>query len=155
MYSNLSKGVTDVDISPYDSLLVFKTYEICKYITEWGMFTTDFIVAMNKNTWEKLPQSGKDYIEKNWKDYSIKSGIAYDEVGAKAKKLFLDQPGREIVKLAPEERQKMDKALSPIWAEWITDIEKKGYPAAKAIADLNKILNELGVQDPMVGYTSK
>jgi len=42
MYTNLLKGVTDVDISPMDSLLVFKTHEICKYINEWRTFTTGF-----------------------------------------------------------------------------------------------------------------
>jgi TRAP-type C4-dicarboxylate transport system substrate-binding protein len=155
MYSNLSKGVTDIDISPYDSLLIFRTFEICKYITEWGMFTTDFIVAMNKKTWDSLPPPGKDYIEKNWKDYSVKCGIAYDRTGEKAKELFLKQPGREIVKFAPDEREKMDKALAPIWDAWITDMEGKGYPAKKAIYDLSRILDELGVQKALVGFAAK
>jgi TRAP-type C4-dicarboxylate transport system substrate-binding protein len=155
MYSNLSKGVTDIDISPYDSLIIFRTFEICKYINEWEMFTTDFIVSMNKKTWESLPQSGKDYIEKNWKDYSVKCGIAYDRIGAKAKELFLKQPGREIVKFAPGEREKMDKALAPIWDAWVAEMEGKGYPAKKAISDLNRILNDLGVQKALVGLAAK
>lgn len=155
MYNNLSRGVYDVDISPYDSLLVFKTYEICKYISEWGMFTTDFIVAMNKGTWDALPQTGKNYIENNWKAYSVKCGKAYDAVGGIAKGIFLKQPGREIVQLAPGERDKMGRAIEPIWADWVTDMEGKGYKAKDAIKELGQILNGLGVEKPFVGYSAK
>jgi TRAP-type transport system periplasmic protein len=154
MYSNLQKGVTDVDFSPFEAVIIFKTYEVIKYVNEWRTVTSGFIIPMNKNVWNALPKAGQDYIEKNWENSSLKYAAAYDAAHGRAKELLLKN-GREIINFAPGEKEKMDKLLASIWNKWISDMEAKGLPGKKAASDLYKILTELGVEKPFVGYTPR
>jgi len=154
MYSNLQKGVTDVDFSPFEAVIIFKTYEVIKYVNEWRTITSGFIVAMNKEVWNALPKEGQEYIEKNWQNYSIKYAAAYDAAHVRAKELLLKN-GREIINFAPGEKEKMDKILASIWENWIADMEAKKLPGKKAVYDLYKSLTELGVEKPFVGYTPR
>jgi TRAP-type C4-dicarboxylate transport system substrate-binding protein len=155
MYSNLQKGVTDVDFSPFEAVIIFKTYEVIKYVNEWRTITSGFIIAMNKEVWNALPKGGQEYIEKNWENYSLKYAAAYDAAHGRAKELLLKTPGREIINFAPGEKEKMDKLLASIWNNWITDKEAKGLPGKMAVSDLYKTLTDLGVEKPFVGYTPR
>jgi TRAP-type C4-dicarboxylate transport system substrate-binding protein len=152
LYTSLLKGVVDVDLSPMDALFSFKLIDICKYINEWRTFTIPFVVIMNKGAWKKLPEEGKAYIEKNWENYSRRYGAAYDAVHVKAKEMFLKKPGNEVVNFLPSEGEKINQALAPIWDSWIADMEAKGLPGKKAVDDLYKILTELGIENPLLGY---
>jgi len=155
MYSNLLKGVTDVEFSPLEAILIFKTREIIKYVNEWRTFTSGFVTAMNKDVWNDLPQEAKQYVENNWEDCALKCAAGYDLAHDKAKELFLKEPGKEIINFAPGEREKMDRLLAPLWNDWIADMDKKGLPGKQAIHDLYEILADLGIKEPFVGYAPR
>ena len=110
---------------------------------------------MNKDTWNPLPKKAKDYLEKNWKQNAINAAKSYDAVVPVCKELHLKQAGNEIVYLEPAEWDTIDKLFAPIWGGWIAEREARGLPAKKAVNDLYRILKELGVENPLVGYTPK
>jgi hypothetical protein len=39
-----------------------------------------------------------------------------------------------------------------IWKSWVEENEKKGLPARQALNDFYHILEDLGVENPAVGY---
>ena len=155
MYSNLQKGVTDAEFTPFEAVIIFKTYEVIKYVNEWRTMTSAFVIPMNKEVWKALPKEGQAYIEKNWENYSLKYAAAYDAAHGRAKELLLKTPGREIINFAPGEKEKMNTILASVWEKWIADIEARGLPGKKAVSDLYQILKELGVEKPFVGYTPR
>ena len=154
MFSAMQKGIVDAVANIWDAAHVFKLNEVSKYVNELYLITTTHIEAMNKKNWEKLPQAGKDYINANWRQYSLDCAKTYDDVIPKFRKEFLDTgPDREVVEFAPGELEKMDQMVVPIWKKWVADREKKGLPAKKALDDLYKMMVDAGVKDPIAGYT--
>jgi TRAP-type C4-dicarboxylate transport system substrate-binding protein len=143
MYLAMQKGIVDTVVVVWDASLVFKLGEVSKYVSELFMTSSIHGEGWNKKSWNALPQEGKDYIEKNWKEYSINCSRTYDQVGAYAKKKFVEGGG-EVVQLEPGELEKMEKIFSPVWEKWIARNEAKGLPAKKLVMDLKKMMEESG-----------
>ena len=153
MFIAMQKGIVDAVANIWDAAHVFKLNEVSKYVNELYLITTTHVEAMNKKSWENLPQAGKDYINANWRQYSLDCAKTYDDVTPKFKKEFLATgPDREIVDFAPGELEKMDQMVVPIWKKWVADREKRGLPAKKALDDLYKMMIDAGVKDPIAGY---
>jgi len=153
MYISLQKGIADAVANIWDAAHVFKLNEVSKYVTELYVTTSTHIEAWNVKTWEALPQAGKDYINKTWKEYSVKCAKKYDDLIPKFQKEFLNTgPDREIVEFAPGELDKLDKLIAPVWEKWVADYEAKGLPASKALKELYKMMTDGGVDRPLAGY---
>lgn len=153
MFLAMQKGIVDVIANHWDAARVFKLNEVSKYVNELNLMTTTHIVAMNKKTWERLPQAGKEYIDAHWKEVSVKCAETHEKLVPVFKKGFLATgPDREIVDFAPGELEKLDKRMAAIWAKWIEDREKKGLPARKALDDLYNMMTGAGLKYPMPGY---
>ncbi len=153
MYLALQKGIVDAVANIWDAVRVFKLKEVSRYVNELYLMTTTHVYAMNKKTWEALPKAGKDYINANWKDFSLKCARSSEVLIPEFKKEFLSAgSNKEIAGFAPGELEKLDKLLKPVWDKWIADREAKGLPAKRALADLYKIMTDEGQVNPIVGY---
>ena len=138
-YSALQKGIMDGLWQLWDATLVFKMNEVCKYVNETFFGTFMHVSAMNMDTWNKLPDVAQDYLEKNFRTFSLEQARQISRIQLSEKK-FLSTPGNEIYKFSPEEMDRVSQRLSPIVDKWIADREKKNLPAQKAIDDLNQLL---------------
>jgi len=152
VFIGLQKGITDANLMPWDGAISFKLSEVSKYVTELSMGTFTHLIAMNKKTWESLPQEGKDYIEKNWMENSLVLARANDAMRLRAIEVYSKTPDRETVHISRDEWQKINPLVSNMWSKWVSDREAKGFPAKKGVAELHKILTDLGVENPIVGY---
>jgi len=150
-YLAMQKGTVDGTIMPYGGVKDFNLQEVTKYITEINSFYFIYGLVMNTATWERLPEKAKNFINENGMNLSIKCGMAWDAFCIESKNIYLKSGGK-IINLVPGEAEKMDKLLAPIWTEWISSQESKGFPAKKQASDLFKILNSLGVKEPFIGY---
>ena len=154
IYAALQKGIVDAVAIVWDASHVFKLNEVSKYVNEMYLMSGTHIEAWNKRTWEELPAAGKDYINANWKQYSLDCAKKYDELEPKFRKEYLATgPDRAIVEFASGEQAKLDKLAVPIWKKWVADHEKMGLPAKKALDDLYTMMTEAGQKDPIAGYT--
>ena len=153
VYIALQKGITDANLMPWDGAISFKLSEVSKYVTELLMGTFTHLIAMNKKTWEALPQEAKDYIDKNWMENSLELARTNDAMRLRAIEVFSKTLDRETVHIAPDEWQKINPLVSNMWSKWISDREAKGFPARKGVGELHKILKDFGVENPIVGYT--
>jgi len=150
-YLAMQKGTVDGTIMPYAGVKDFNLHEVTKYITELNSFYFIYALVMNNATWERLPEKAKNFIDENGMNLSIKCGIAWDAFCMESKNIYLKSGGK-IINLLPGEVEKMDKLLAPIWTEWISSQEAKGFTAKKQASDLYRILNRLGVKEPFIGY---
>jgi TRAP-type C4-dicarboxylate transport system substrate-binding protein len=153
VYIALQKGITDANLMPWDGAVSFKLAEVAKYITDLSMGTFTHLIAMNKKTWESLPQEAKEYIEKNWMENSLTLARANDAMRRRAIEVYSKTPDRETVQISRDEWQKINPLIKSMWAKWISDREAKGYPAKKGVEELDKLLTNAGVENPIVGYT--
>jgi len=153
VYISLQKGIIDANFMPWNAVNSFKLHEVCKYAIAMDLMTLTHIEVMNKATFEALPQSGKDYINNNWANYTKTLAIANDAVGPSARDKFLAVEGREIVELYPGEWDVLYKRISGVWDNWIARVEARGIPGTQATKDLYDIMIDLGIEDPLCGYT--
>jgi len=84
--------------------------------------------------------------------YSALLGNLHDDETEVARGM-LKKSGSVIYELPPADMEKVGAIVAPMWEEWISEKEAKGFPAKKIVADLYTILRDMGVSNPFHGYT--
>lgn len=146
-YISLQKGVIDGMGAPWEAINVWRFYEVVQYYTEVPFPSVYFSIAMNKNTWNRLPKDVQDAImsvgglegSKFW------GRNFFDAMKAQTlEKLKAMGQGDNIFKLSPQERQRwVDVGGKPVWAKWVKGMKAKGHKDAQAILDATlSILSE-------------
>jgi TRAP-type C4-dicarboxylate transport system substrate-binding protein len=128
----LSKGVIDGALLPYEVVPSIKVHEVTRYASETdpklpGLYTSVFMVAMNKAKYESLPADLKKIVDAN-------SGIAlsgtagrlYDEAAPQSKKLVLEL-GNALNVIPAAELEKWKQATDRLDDEWMADVGKRGH----------------------------
>ena len=133
-YEALSRGVVEASIAPYEALQGWKWGEVVKFTVEaWGMaYSSAFFIAMNKDKWNALPPDIQKIIEKVNEEWIDKHGKAWDEIG-KAGKDFTIQRGNQIITLSADENRRWEKALKPLYDEYVKSMKDKGLPGDEVL----------------------
>ncbi len=118
-YEALSRGIADGLTVPWEVMRPQRFNELVKFHTETGLYTTVFMVAMNKQKYESLPTDLKAVIDKHSGDNIVREmGKAWDDAEvpglAQAKEL-----GHTITALSPEEKARWQKITQPVIDAWI------------------------------------
>jgi TRAP-type C4-dicarboxylate transport system substrate-binding protein len=133
-YEALSRGVVEASIAPYEALQGWKWGEVVKFTVEaWGMaYSSAFFVAMNKDKWNALPPDIQKIIEKVNEEWIEKQGKAWDEID-KAGKDFTIQRGNQIITLSADENRRWERALKPLFDEYVKSMKDKGLPGDEVL----------------------
>lgn len=135
-YQSMQRGVIDGVALPWEGALVFRLNELADKHTEvGGLYTLSFIVTMNKDVYEGLPDDLKQVIDAN-------SGMAWSE---KAATVFdgLDAKGLAAAKEAGHEIYTVENGgENPAWKPildrvtnaYLDELEAQGLPARKVYA---------------------
>jgi len=127
-YESMERGVSDGVQVPMNTMPGFRFHEITKYHTMTNFAVAGFLVAMNKDKFNKLPADVQKVIMDNsGLEMAAISGKTYDKVGefgiGMAKKA-----GNEIYYLPDTEQKRWAEKTLPVTEKWIKDIEEKGLP---------------------------
>ncbi|MFC6673340.1 TRAP transporter substrate-binding protein [Marinobacterium aestuariivivens] len=130
MYGAMQRGVINGVTLPWEAMGSFRLNELAEQHTEIGLYTTAFVVAMNKRVYDELPDDLKKVIDDNsglkWAD---KLGTTYDE---------LDVTGREQAKELNHSFTVIEGGVNnPDWKpvldqvtdSYLKELEAKGKPA--------------------------
>ena len=132
VYDAISKGVIDGETSNFETLFAFKFAEVVKYTTSiWQInHPFPFYLAMNKNSYDKLPPDIKaifDTLVGEYKQRYILTWNAIDFVG----RAFGLSKGVEIIELPPSELQVWQAAVLPIIDDYVKRMVDKGFAEAE------------------------
>jgi len=134
----MSKGTINGGVIPWEVVQPTKVHELAKYHAEFdpaggSLYTTTFVMAMNKAKYNSLPPDLKKVIDNN-------SGI---ETSAWLGKVQQDNdiPGRaaaverknNIFTVSAEEAQNFRRKSRALEVEWVQDMNKRGYDGTKLI----------------------
>jgi len=125
----LSKGVIDATVIPWELTNALKTSELVTNHTEFGeqaLYTATFVLAMNKDRYNSLPDDLKAVIdEMSGMELSASAGrqaVADDDAPRSA---TLDM-GNTIIELSPEQIAEWKAAAEPIANDWVAEMDSKG-----------------------------
>jgi len=133
-YEALSRGVVEGSIAPYEALQGWKWGEVVKFTVEAPAmyYSSAFFIAMNKDKWNALPPDIQKIIEQVNVEWVEKHGKAWDEIG-KAGKDFTIKLGNQIVKVSADENRKWERALKPLYDEYVKSMKDKGLPGDEVL----------------------
>jgi len=129
VYDGMAKGVIQGVNTPFETLKTFRFGEVAKYTTsswEVGNVYT-FYVAMNKNSYKKLPPDLKEIFDELCGEYRERFALMWNEIDFDGMD-FASQKGLEIIQLAPEEVARWKKLTDPVIEGYTKDMVGKGYP---------------------------
>jgi TRAP-type C4-dicarboxylate transport system substrate-binding protein len=132
VYDGIAKGVLDGVNTPYETLRTFRFAEVAKYVTtSWqvgNLYT--FYVAMNKNSYKKLPPDIKAIFDELCGEYKERMALMWNSIDF-AGKYFATEKGVEFIDLAPAEAEKWKQATAPIIEDYVKKMVSSGYSEAE------------------------
>lgn len=139
----LSKGVIDGTTIPWEVTSALKVPELVKNHTEFSnkaLYTLTFVLAMNKQKYDSLPDDLKAAIDKNsGMEFSAFAGKTQEASDGPARKLAVDA-GNNIITLSDEEVAKWREAAQPVYDAWAKDLDSKGYDGQALIKEAQELI---------------
>jgi len=129
----LSKGVIDAAVVPWEVTTAVKIDELAKFHTEFdpkvgGLYTTAFVIAMNKARYDALPADLRQVIDRHSGiDASAALGRAQQAGDAPARQVSAEQRRNTIFTVSGADVEPFRKAADLVDDEWMKDMDKRGF----------------------------
>jgi TRAP-type C4-dicarboxylate transport system substrate-binding protein len=142
----LSKGVIDGAVIPYEVAPGLKVQELTKFVAEpdrnyKALYTTVFVMPMNKAKYESLPADLKAVIDKNsGRETSAMLGSQQAGADAPGKKVFEATPGYKITQIPASELERWKKASASLDDAWVADMNKHGMDGKAMLAEAEALI---------------
>jgi TRAP-type C4-dicarboxylate transport system substrate-binding protein len=138
----LSKGVIDGSTMPWEVTPALKIAELVGNHTEIegpALYVLSFVLAMNKDKYESLPDDLKAVIDKNsGLEFSIFAGGTQADADAPGRQIAVDR-GNNIITVSTADAQEWVDLVQPLYAKWVEDMKGRGIDG-QALIDQAKAL---------------
>jgi len=145
----LSKGTIDACVIPWEVVPAVKVHELTKFHSEFdangpALYTTTFVMAMNKPKYDSLAPDLKKVIDANsglaTSAWLGKTQQGNDPIGRKA---AVDH-GNTLYTFTPEERQEFIKLSASVDDEWVADMGKRGFDGKRLLESAKALIAKHG-----------
>lgn len=140
----LSKGVIDGTTIPWEVTAALKVPELVSNHTEFdgvSLYTLTFVLAMNKDRYDSLPDDLKKVIDENsGLEFSVFAGGTQADADGPARAAAVER-GNNIVTVSGADIEAWKAVAQPIYDEWIADMDAKGKDG-QALLDEARMLIE-------------
>jgi TRAP-type C4-dicarboxylate transport system substrate-binding protein len=143
----LSKGTINGCVIPWEVVPSVKVHELTKYHAEFdpaggALYTTTFVMCMNKAKYNSLPPDLKKVIDAN-------SGMATSaflgrtqQAGDVAGRKAAADRGNQIFTVSSAEAQNFRRASRQIEIEWVEDMNKRGFDGRKLLDTARSLIEK-------------
>lgn len=139
---SLSKGVIDGTTIPWEVTTALKIPELVGNHTEFkgpALYTLTFVLAMNKDRYESLPEDLKKAVDDNsGLDFSIFAGGTQSDADGPARAVAIEMGNKIITVTDTSEWQAL---VQPIYASWIADVKSKGIDGQALIDEARSLMS--------------
>ncbi len=144
----LSKSVIDGAVVPWEVTVSLRLYELTDHHTQIpgarGLYTSVFLLGMNKKTYDGLSADQKKVVDANaGAALTGKIGAAWEDV----EKPGLDaatKRGNKMLTMPEAEVAKMRKLAEPVTQAWVEEMNKQGKDGAKLLAAAQALIDKYG-----------
>jgi TRAP-type transport system periplasmic protein len=143
----LSKGTIQGCVIPWEVVPSVKVQELTKFHAEFdpaggALYTTTFVMAMNKAKYNSLPPDLKKIIDNN-------SGMATSgwlgktqQAGDVAGRKSASDRNNTIFTVGKEEAQAFRRASRLVEVEWVEDMKKRGFDGQKLLDTARSLIDK-------------
>ncbi|WP_299673704.1 TRAP transporter substrate-binding protein [uncultured Roseobacter sp.] len=141
----LSKGVIDGTTIPWEVTAALKIPELVDNHTEFtgnALYVLTFVLAMNKDRYEGLPDDLKKVIDDNsGLEFSVFAGGTQADADGPAREAAAAR-GNNIVTLTEEETAAWRDVAQPIYDEWVAEMNEKGIDGQALIDEARMLIDK-------------
>ncbi|AKD38424.1 hypothetical protein I926_05500 [Pasteurella multocida subsp. multocida OH4807] len=132
MYQGLQTGVVNGAENPYSNIYSQKIHEVQKFITESNHGLLSYMVIVNTNFWNGIPEDIRAELSKILDEVSIEVNKKSHDLNLADKQKIIDSKASAIITLTPEQREKWRDAVRPVWKQFEGEIGADLIKAAEA-----------------------
>lgn len=141
----LSKGVIDATTIPWEVAASLKVSELVHNHTEFtgnALYTVTFVMAMNKEKYESLPDDLKKIIDDNsGLEFSVNAARIMQEADAPVRAQAVEL-GNNVIVLSAEESDKWHQASAAVYDQWAKEMDTKGFDGKGLIDEAKALIKE-------------
>ena len=156
VYMAIQKGTVEGQITGWCPMPQFKWCEVNHYATEPLIGGSPWCIAMNLDRYNSLPQDIKKVVDEMAASdkYRKVTADGLDELNEFARNCFLEH-GNTILEWEPSALVELSEKNKPIFDKWIADNEARGLDPVALLNEYYYALEDLGIENPAVGYTPR
>jgi TRAP-type C4-dicarboxylate transport system substrate-binding protein len=119
LYPSLQRGTIDAATIGWPATSSYKLFESANYHLQVPIGGEVTYLAMNKDSYAKLPAAGRAAIDKNIGDHHQRYlGKMLDDVDHEQSSAIAAMPGQTVTKLAPAEEARWRERVAPVIETW-------------------------------------
>lgn len=137
LYPQLERGVIDGAMVPFTTILDFRMHEVANYYTIPGPIfgRSQFTVVMNEGSYNNLSEEHQALLDRlTGIELSQKATQAYLDRAEESVAFVRNDPNKEVIELSAEEQARILETLSPIYAQWVEEMEAQGIDGRAMLA---------------------
>ena len=141
----LSKGVIDAAVIPWEVVPSVKVNELAKYHSEFdpslpALYTTTFVMTMNKAKYESLPPDLKKVIDDNsGLETSGWLGKVQQGNDARGRKTVKDS---DVLRFSKADYEQFKKVSSKVDEAWVKEMDGKGFKGQELLDGAHKLIEK-------------
>lgn len=141
----LTKGTIEGCVIPWEVVPAVKVHELTKFHSEFpanmpALYTTTFVMAMNKAKYDGLAPDLKKVIDANsGSATSAWLGKVQQGNDVPSRKMAVDR-GNSIHTFTPAEAQEFIKLSSQVDDAWVAEMDKRGFKGAALLATAKQLI---------------
>ncbi|HVL56630.1 MAG TPA: TRAP transporter substrate-binding protein [Burkholderiaceae bacterium] len=144
----LSKGVVDAVVIPWEVVPAVKVEELARSHSEFdpsagGLYTTAFVLTMNRAKYESLPADLKKIIDQNsGLEVSGWLGKVQQAGDVPARKLAVEDRKNKVITIRGEALEGFRKAAIQLQDEWAKDMDSKNMNGKALLEDAKSLIKK-------------
>ena len=141
----LSKGVIDAAVIPWEVVPSVKVNELAKYHSEFdpalpALYTTTFVMTMNKAKYESLPPDLKKVIDDNsGLETSGWLGKVQQGNDARGRKTVKDS---DVLRFSKADYEQFKKVSSKVDESWVKEMDSKGFKGQELLDGARRLIDK-------------
>ncbi len=140
----VSRGVVEGALVPYEVTLALRLPELTRHHTESGLYTAVFLLAMNRDVYDGLPDALKQVIDDNsGVEAARRAGAIWDANEIEARRIVADGGGNIIV-LDAAEQERWRQATQPIIDAWVAAMDESGLDGQALLDEAKSLVDHYG-----------
>ncbi len=132
VYQALQTGTIDGQENTWANIYSQKFFEVQPYVTESNHGALDYILTVNADFWNGLPDDIRTELEKIVAEVTEVVNGKASAINDQAREKVLSSGKSEIFELTPEQRAAWRHAVEPVWAQFSDQIGPDVMKAAQS-----------------------
>ena len=130
VYQALQTGAIDAQENTWSNIYSSKFYEVQDYVMETNHGYIGYLVAVNPQFWQGLPDDIRLGLEEVMADVTAWGNAQSETINQEARGKVAAEGRGEILDLTPEQLARWQEAMYPVWEQFSDDIGAERIAAA-------------------------